>query len=32
MKMFDVLWLIPVFIILWALAFYYMTEDDDEQR
>jgi hypothetical protein len=26
------IWLIPVFIILWALAFYYMTEDDDEQR
>jgi len=24
------IWLIPVFIILWALAFYYMTEDDDE--
>ena len=26
------MWLIPVFIILWGLAFYYMTEDDDEQR
>jgi len=28
--MLDVLWLIPVFIILWGLTFYYMTEDDDE--
>jgi len=28
----NLIWLIPVFIILWGLAFYYMTEDDDEQR